>query len=124
MVHQSLALISVAGFVLRWAWRMAHSPLSAHPITRVLPHVVDTVFLLSGIALAWQLSLLSTPPSWLWSKLYGLVLYILLGAVAMRTVRHPSISTVFFASALAVFGWIVSVAIFKSPFGIAASFPA
>jgi uncharacterized membrane protein SirB2 len=115
--HQLLALISVCGFMLRWYWRVAGSPMAQLRLTKTLPHIVDTLFLITGVALTWKLSLFSALPGWLAAKLTGLVVYILLGAVAMRCTSRLALSTGVFLTALTCFGWIISVAITKSPFG-------
>jgi len=115
--HQLLALISVSGFMLRWYWRMRTSPLAQLLLTKTLPHIVDTVFLISGLALAWKLTLFNAIPGWLVAKLIGLVAYILLGAAAMRCTSRLPLSTGVFLAAIACFGWIISVAMTKSPFG-------
>jgi len=86
-------------------------------LTKTLPHIIDTVFLISGLALAWKLSLFNALPGWLVAKLIGLVAYILLGTVAMRCTSRLSLSTGVFLTALACFGWFISVATTKSPFG-------
>ena len=55
-VHLGLAMISIAGFILRGFWMMKGSLLLDHKAARMAPHVVDTLFLASGIALVVQLS--------------------------------------------------------------------
>lgn len=115
--HQLLAIISVSGFMLRWAGRMRHALWAQTRIARTLPHVIDTLFLASGLALAWQLSLLSTLPGWLVAKLVGMVVYILLGAIAMRSTPRRMRSLIFFTAAIACFLWVVTTAIYKSPLG-------
>ena len=96
---------------------MRASPLAQLRLTKTLPHIVDTVFLISGLALAWKLTLFNAIPGWLVAKLIGLVAYILLGAAAMRCTSRLPLSTGVFLAAIACFGWIISVAMTKSPFG-------
>ena len=86
-------------------------------ITRILPHIIDTLFLASGLTLAWQLSLFNQLPAWLWAKLIGLLLYIILGGLAMHTAHRFKISCWFSGAAIVCFVWIVSTAIWKSPLG-------
>jgi len=62
-----------------------------------------------------RLNPFATP--WLLAKLCGLVVYIGLGVVALRpTVARPVRAAAWLA-ALAVAGWIVSVAFTKTPWG-------
>ena len=58
------------------------SPLLAHPLTRTLPHINDTLLLLAAIAMAWIAHLNPLEHNWLMAKLIGLILYILLGSIA------------------------------------------
>jgi uncharacterized membrane protein SirB2 len=114
--HMVLAVISVTGFALRWGWRNAASPLAQHRLVRILPHVVDTLFLLTGVVLAVTIAQAPWSAAWLGAKIGGLVVYVLLGVAAMRM---PSSSgrLAFFVLALASFAWIVSVARSKSALG-------
>lgn len=51
-VHVASIILSGAGFLLRGVWMLAGSPLLSHRLTRVIPHLVDTVLLGSAIGLA------------------------------------------------------------------------
>jgi len=108
--HVILALISVAGFCLRWFWRMSGSPLGTARVTKVLPHVVDTAFLVTGVVLAIGLPPYPGLATWLTAKISGLVLYILCGIVAMRSAPRLLLSSLAFITALVAFAWVVSVA--------------
>ena len=81
---------------------------------RIVPHVVDTVLLASALWLAWQLGADGTR-GWLWAKVAGLVAYVALGTIALKRGRTRGARIAAFAAALATFGYIVSVAIAKSP---------
>jgi len=116
-IHVSLALISIAGFILRWCWRMIRSSLAATRTVRIAPHVIDTLFLASAVALSIT-SADQPGAAWYSAKIIGLVIYILLGTVAMRSAPDIRRSVPAFLSALLVFAWIVTVAISKSPLGI------
>jgi len=116
--HRLLALISLSGFILRWCWRQWSLRSFQTHLTKSLPHVVDTLFLFSGLTLAWQATLLLHPPTWLLAKVIGLLGYIILGMVAMRSTVRSLRSILAFVAASLCFLWIVSVAILKSPAGI------
>jgi len=116
-VHMALAAISVSGFILRWSWQARGSAMSGHRLSRTLPHMVDTLFLASGVWLAITISQYPFTHDWLTAKLGGLVTYILLGMVAMSGKLPHRAKTIAFACALLVFAWIVSIACFKSAWG-------
>ncbi len=113
--HLVLALLSLSGFLLRGIWMMRGSALLDHRVVRTLPHVVDTLFLLSGIALVWMLSLPVMQSPWLLAKFAGLVVYVVLGSIALR--RGPTLTArqVAFVGAVAAFAYIVGAAVSKSP---------
>lgn len=108
-IHVACAVLTLTGFVLRgiWAWR--ESPWLRQPATRVLPHVVDAMLLVSGLAmlLTWHGA---TVQPWLAAKLIGVVAYIGCGFVALRPGRPLPVRAAAFAAALLIFLWIVSVA--------------
>jgi uncharacterized membrane protein SirB2 len=86
---------------------------------RIAPHVIDTVLLASALWLAWQLGTDGTR-GWLWAKVIALGAYIALGTVALKRGRTRRVRVNAFAAALATFGYIVSVAVTKSPLGVLA----
>lgn len=114
-LHTIAAVVTITGFILRGYWMMSDSGKLQHRITRIAPHVVDTVFLLSGVAMIAMLSLNPLSQSWLLAKFVGLIVYILLGTVAIRRGSTMQIRTVAFVAALSVFAYIVGVAMSKSP---------
>ena len=71
-LHQFFAILTITGFVVRAYWMMRSSPLLQHRITRIAPHVIDTLFLLSGIAMVVNLQLAVLQNSWLLAKFAGL----------------------------------------------------
>ncbi len=114
-VHVACAILTIAGFVLRGTWMWASSPLLEHRLTRILPHVIDTVLLLSGILMLAAVSRNPFVESWLNAKFAGLLVYILLGTIALR--RGPTLTArvVAFFGALAVFAYIAGAALARSP---------
>jgi uncharacterized membrane protein SirB2 len=116
-LHMSLALISVAGFALRWTWRMQQSSWAFTRAARVIPHAVDTLLLFSAFAMIALADQVPVGRDWLSAKIAGLVVYILLGIVAMRSAPVKSRAVPAFIAAVLVFCWIVSVAVSKSPWG-------
>lgn len=114
LVHLCSAILSFSGFVLRGYWMMTDPVLLGRKWVRILPHVVDSIFLLSGIALVFALGLHLLENPWLLAKLAALVLYVLAGAIALRRGRSPTVRAVAFAFAVLTFAYIVGVAISKS----------
>ena len=113
-LHVICVVLSGAGFVLRGAWMLRGSPLLAQRWVRVLPHVVDTVLLASAIALALMLEQYPLVQGWLTAKLIGLVVYIVLGTIALKRGRTRGVRLTALAGALLVFAYVVAVALTKS----------
>lgn len=116
-LHILCAILSGSGFVLQGIWMLRRSPLLDHPVTRRLPHYIDTVFLASAITLATLSGQYPFVASWVTAKVCALVLYILLGATALRWGPSLRIRALAFGAAVATFLWIVSVALSKNPAG-------
>jgi len=121
MAHVSSALLSISGFALRGYWMLTDNPLLQRRLTRVLPHIVDTLLLGSAIAMlfVWQADPLQLP--WLIAKIVGLLLYIGLGMVALRFGKTHRQRATAFALALLTAAYILSVAYSKSPLGFLVS---
>jgi uncharacterized membrane protein SirB2 len=121
MAHVASALLSISGFTLRGYWMLTDNPLLQRRLTRVLPHVIDTLLLGSaiGMLVLWQSSPLQLP--WLIAKIVGLLLYIGLGMVALRFGKTRQQRVIAFALALLTAAYILAVAYSKSPLGFLAS---
>ncbi len=109
-LHVFLALASGIGFGLRGYMRLVLNRPLAHPMMRIGPHVVDTVLLLSGIALWLQMRF----PLWSWFglKLVLVAAYIGLGIAAFRQVRRGP-GVILYLVALTVFVGIAALAVHK-----------
>jgi uncharacterized membrane protein SirB2 len=120
-IHQSAVALSLAGFFARGLGALRGAAWVHGRLAKTVPHVVDTVLLLSALTLAWLLHLSPAAAPWLQAKILGLLLYIALGMVALKPGRSRRARAVAWVAALATFGWIVSVALTKNPLGFLAS---
>ena len=117
-VHVFFALASITGFMLRWNWRMSGSHLSQMKLTKTTPHIIDTLFLTTGVMLTFTINQYPLSTDWLSAKITGLLVYIVLGMLAMSgKISRPWRVTAFLA-AVSTYAWILTVARFKSPWGI------
>lgn len=112
-LHVTLAYLTVVGFVVRGIWALTDSPLRREKWVRITPHVVDTLLLLSGVTLIFQLGL-SPFSGWLGAKLLGLLAYIGFGVVTMRA-SNRRLQVAGFVGALAAVAYIFAVAFTRSP---------
>jgi uncharacterized membrane protein SirB2 len=115
LIHVITALISITGFTVRGIWMLRDSPRLQQKWVKVLPHVNDTVLLVSAIVLAIQLQQIPFVDGWLTAKVLGLLAYIGLGMVALRFGKTKRVKALAFFSAITVFVYIVLVAVTKNP---------
>ena len=114
-LHIGCVLLSGSGFVLRSVWMWRDSPWLQARITRILPHVVDSLLLISAILLAIRIQQYPLIHGWLTAKVVALVLYIGFGTVALKRGRTRRVRTVAALAAMAVFAYIVAVALTRTP---------
>ncbi len=115
LLHVTLAIVSVSGFVLRAWWSVNESPLLKTKLARTAPHVVDTFFLLAGIGMIWTASMPVLSTHWLLAKFVGLVAYVLAGTVAIKRGKTREIRLMASILALGIFAWVIGISIRKSP---------
>ena len=112
-VHVALVAFSGALFAARGAAVLAGR---AWPMTRglrVASVAIDTLLLAAGVALWVLLSLQPLRDAWLGSKLLLLVLYVVLGTLALKRRRAWA-----YVAAIACFAFMVSIALKHHPLGV------
>ena len=120
LIHQSAVALSIGGFFARGLGALSSAAWVRSRLAKTVPHIVDSVLLLSALTLAWTLRINPGHAPWLMAKIVGLLVYIGFGMVALRPGRSTALRASAWLAALATFGWIVSVAISKNPLGFLA----
>lgn len=110
-LHMTCVALSASGFCLRALWMLTGSPLLQKRLTRVLPHVVDSLLLASAIGLAVWSGQYPLVEPWLTAKVGGLLVYIVCGSIALKRGKTPRQRALFAALALLALGYIISVAL-------------
>ena len=113
-LHIGAAILTISGFVLRGCWMLVESSRLNQRIVRIAPHIVDSVFLLTGLWLIWILQLPVFDQPWLIAKLIALVAYVGFGMIALRRGRTKNIRISAFVLALLTFAYITGTALTKS----------
>lgn len=113
--HISFAALTISGFLLRSYWMLTSSALQHHRVSRILPHIIDSAFLASGIAMLFMLSLNPFKVDWLVAKFIALLAYIALGTIALKRGRTRGVRALAAAAAIILFVYIVGVATRHSP---------
>jgi uncharacterized membrane protein SirB2 len=112
-VHMGCAAVSASLFLLRGVWMLRASKLLQQRWVRIAPHLVDTLLLASAITLAAWSGQYPFAQGWLTAKLFALVGYIALGTIALKRGRTRAVRGAAFIAALALFAYIVAVAVTK-----------
>jgi uncharacterized membrane protein SirB2 len=115
ITHVSCVAISYALFVARGVWMMRGSALLQQRWVHIVPHVVDTVLLMSAVAMAVMIRQYPFVAPWLTAKLLALLAYIALGTVALKRGKTRRVRITAWFAAQAVFFYIVAVALTRSP---------
>lgn len=116
-IHVGCVILSGSLFFVRGCLMLAGSPLANHRALRRLSYVIDTTLLAAAVLLAMIIHRYPFVQAWLTVKVLLLVAYIVLGIFALRRGRTRRSRAMFFVIALAVFLFIVSVAVAHSPLG-------
>ena len=114
-LHLATIAVTLTLFLLRGVWMMADSPRLQARWVRIVPHINDTLLLASGIGLAVLIKQYPLVHGWLTAKLFALILYIVLGTVALKRGRTKGMRIAAWIAALLVLGYIVAVAVTHDP---------
>lgn len=116
-LHIACVVLSITGFCLRGLLLMRKSALMRRRWMRILPHANDVILLGAAITLTVLIGQYPFLDVWLTAKIFGLIAYIILGALALQPRRSLPLRVAAGCGAVTVFGWIVSVALSKNPLG-------
>lgn len=116
-VHLTCVVFSISGFFVRGLLMFRGSPWFRNRALRLAVDVNDSVLLSVAVAMVFLSGQYPLVVPWVTAKIAGLLAYIGLGVVAFRFARTPHARFGAWSAALAVAGYIVSVAIMKDPRG-------
>ena len=114
-LHLSCVLLSYSLFFLRGLWVLRVSPIIQQRWVRIAPHIIDTVLLGSAITLAVQLGISPLAAPWLLAKIIALLLYIVLGSIALKHGKTRRVKLIAWLAAQAIFFYIVLTALAHDP---------
>ncbi|WP_245756638.1 SirB2 family protein [Amphritea atlantica] len=114
--HITFAALSILFFTLRGYWMLSTPEKLQQRWVRITPHIIDTLLLISAIALTITISQYPFTHSWLTAKLIALIAYIVLGTIALKRGKTKGIRTLAFVLALTCAAYIVWVALHHAAF--------
>ena len=115
--HIGCVIASGSLFFMRGCMMLACLPAANHVALRRISVVIDSLLLAAAITLTTIIHQYPFVQAWLTVKVVLLVVYIVLGVFALRRGRTRAIRAGFFAAAMIVFLFIVSVARAHDPLG-------
>ena len=113
-LHIICAFTSYTLFFLRGIWSFKGTPIMRQGWVKIVPHFVDTLLLVSAIALALTIHQYPFVDFWLTAKVLGVFLYIWLGFVALKYGKSKNTRILAWLTAQVVFACIVLIAIYHS----------
>lgn len=111
-IHMTAAGLSLLLFVIRAWWSVRESSALQNRWVKTLPHVIDTVLLVAGVVLA---AMIGPNQPWILAKIVLLLAYIGVGTVAIKRGKTPRQRGIAAVVALAIFLYIVGIAIAHNP---------
>lgn len=109
-IHVGFAALTLLSFSIRVYWMYNGSLLLQKRMVRIVPHIIDTILLLSGLAMAIMYYGAFYRRPWLMWKLLAVVAYVILGSVALKRGRTRKIRIVAAMCAWSVFVFIIIIA--------------
>ena len=110
-LHIACVVLSGSLFVLRGIWMLRNPAMLNRRWVKFLPHIIDTALLTSALSLAIISGQYPIAQNWLSAKLIGLLVYIVLGSIALKRGKTKLTRTAAFIGAMTVFIYIISVAV-------------
>lgn len=121
-LHVSSVVLSGSGLLLRGIAVQAGWSVMRQRWTRIAPHIIDTILLISAIGLCIEYSWYPIQQGWLTAKVLALLLYIVLGTIAIKRGKSLQQKRIALILAMLCFLYIVGVAIQKDSLSFFAGF--
>lgn len=116
--HISLVLASGALFAARGAGVLAGTRWAMAPTIRRLSYSIDTALLAAAFALLFILDINPLAVAWLSTKIALLLVYIVLGTLALKRAPTLAARRLCFVAALLCYAFMLTVARAHHPWGI------
>lgn len=109
-IHVASILLSLAGFIIRGVLMIFDSPALQSKAAKIAPHIIDTILLVSGIALVVTMGYYPWEQAWLAGKIILLLVYIVVGTMALKRGKTKQIRVVAWVLALGIFAVMLTMA--------------
>jgi uncharacterized membrane protein SirB2 len=115
--HIALALLSVSLFVVRGSLVLARSPAHDPAWLKYPSYLIDTLLLTAALMLTTVIQQYPFATDWLTMKVVLLVVYVVLGSIALKRGKTRAMRAMAFAAALVTVAFLFSVARTHHPLG-------
>jgi uncharacterized membrane protein SirB2 len=116
--HIGFVILSIGLFVLRGGLMLVQSPLVHSAWVRYLSYAIDTLLLTAALMLTSVVHQYPFGNGWLTMKVALLVVYVVLGSIALKRGRNRRIRLAAFVAALLTVAFLVTVARAHHPLGL------
>jgi uncharacterized membrane protein SirB2 len=116
--HIVLALLSVGLFVVRGSLVLARSPAHDPAWLKYPSYLIDTLLLTAALMLTTVIRQYPFATDWLTMKVALLVIYVVLGSIALKRGRTRAVRATAFVAALMTVAFLFSVARAHHPLGV------
>lgn len=114
-IHITCVALTFISFGARGLWMFQGSTLLHTKTVRIVPHIIDTTLLVSAIGLMSILHQYPVTSDWLTAKVGALIVYIILGSIALKRGRNRTVRLIAFTGAWLTFFYIIGVALTRNP---------
>ncbi|MDO6710964.1 MULTISPECIES: SirB2 family protein [Alteromonadaceae] len=83
-LHLTAVALSIILFILRFVWLQRNSTLLHKKWVKIVPHVIDTLLLVTAITLCFIVPFNPIQHPWLWQKIVLVIAYIGLGFYVLK----------------------------------------
>jgi uncharacterized membrane protein SirB2 len=113
--HLTTIVLSVVLLLLRFVLNTIHSPILQKKWLKILPHIVDTLLLVSAATLCILVKQYPFVDAWVTEKLLALVMYVFMVALALKLGHTRFMRGIGLVGALSWVTYAGMVAVSKQP---------
>jgi uncharacterized membrane protein SirB2 len=114
-LHLTTVVLSVVLFLLRFVLNILQSPMLQKRWLKILPHLVDTLLLVSAATLCLLIKQYPLVDAWVTEKLIALVMYVFMVTLALKLGRNSFMRGMGVLGALSWITYAGMVALSKQP---------
>jgi len=115
-LHLTVMLLSVLLFIFRFVLTLKSSPKLQQKWLKISPHIIDTLWLLSAVALCVMSKQYPFVDAWVTEKLLAFVMYLLMVTIALKLAKTMLMRFIGLLGALSWLAYAAMVAVSKNAF--------